>query len=241
MLSNEERSAAIENLLRLSRIPLAIKFVTTSEPLSDIPKASFTPPSSCAFWTQGVNQPLLTEPEQHMNCSVGAYVHGFKTLEEIGPGCGCEDVDFLLKIGRFDRQDLANIPRLHLKPAQIIYSPLTKMGDEPDVVLLFTIPSQAQLLFEAAGRAGIPTAFRGMPTCTIIPTAIQTQGVVFGLGCAVSRLRAGYGNEEILVALTPKTLDKLLEVLDELAQSEEKMIRYELKKLSQPCSDGGEC
>jgi len=103
------------------------------------------------------------------------------------------------------------------------------MRDEPDVVLLFTLPSQAQLLFEAAGRVGIPTSFRGMPTCAIIPAAIQTQGVVFGLGCTSSRLRAGYGNEEILVALTPKTLDELLEVLTKLAQSEWKMVRYELK------------
>jgi len=230
MPSNIERSAALEILLRLSRTPLGIKFVTTSsdEP-SYPPKASFTPPSSCAFWTQGINEPFSTEPDQHMNCSVGAYVHGLKKLEEIGPGCGCEDVDFLLKIGRFDRQDLAYIPHLHVRPIKIIYSPLSKMKDEPDVVLLFTIPSQAQLLFEAAKRAGIPTTFHGMPTCAIIPTAIHSQSVAFGLGCTTSRLRAGYRNEEIVVALTPNILDKLLEHLDRLVQSERELVRYELK------------
>jgi hypothetical protein len=77
--------------------------------------------------------------------SVGAYIHGFKTLEQIGPGYGCEDVEFLLKIGRFDKQNLAYIPHLHVRPIKIIYSPLSKMKDELDVVLLFTIPSQAQL------------------------------------------------------------------------------------------------
>jgi uncharacterized protein (DUF169 family) len=230
MLSNIERSAALEILLRLSRTPLGIKFVTTSsdEP-SYPPKASFTPPSSCAFWTQGINEPFSTEPDQHVNCSVGAYVHGLKKLEEIGPGCGCEDVDFLLKIGRFDRQDLAYISHLHVRPIKIIYSPLSKMKDEPDVVLLFTIPSQSQLLFEAAKRAGIPTSFHGMPTCAIIPTVIHSQSVAFGLGCTTSRLRAGYRNEEIVVALTPKILDKLLEHLDKLVQSERKLVQYELK------------
>jgi uncharacterized protein (DUF169 family) len=85
MFSNIERSAALEILLRLSRTPLGIKFVTTSsdEP-SYPPKASFTPLFSCAFWTQGINEPFSTEPDQHMNCSVGAYVHGLKNMKRLG-------------------------------------------------------------------------------------------------------------------------------------------------------------
>jgi uncharacterized protein (DUF169 family) len=68
-----------------------------------------------------------------------------------------------------------------------------------------------------------------MPTCAIIPTAIHSQSVAFGLGCTTSRLRAGYRNEEIVVALTPNILDKLLEHLDRLVQSERELVQYELK------------
>ncbi len=227
MLTNDERSAALELMLRLAKTPLAIKFVTTPGAVSDLPKASFIPPSSCAFWTHGIRQAFTTEPDQHMNCNIGAYVHGIKPLEEMRSGCGCSDIDFLIKIGRFGEQDFAALPRIPVKPAQIIYAPLSKMDDEPDVVMLFTLPSQAQLLFEAAERASIPTFFRGMPTCAIIPIAMQTHAAIFGLGCVSSRLRAGYGNDEILVALTPQTLDRILEVLDKLVQSEKQLIQYE--------------
>jgi len=55
------------------------------------------------------------------------------------------------------------------------------MREEPDVVLLFALPSQVQPLFEAAERAGVHTVFRGMPTCTIIPIAMQTHSVWIGL------------------------------------------------------------
>lgn len=230
MFTNEERADALEFLLRLARTPLGIKFVTTPKSVSDLPKALFTPPSSCAFWNYGMKQPFTTEPNQHMNCNIGAYVHGVKTLEEILPECGCEDIGFLLKIRRFEKQDLVNLPRINVKPAQIIYAPLSKMKEAPDVILLFTLSSQAQLLFEAAEKAGVQTVFRGMPTCAIIPIAIQTQSVVFGLGCTSSRLRAGYGNDEILVAITPQTVDKILETLDTLIQCEKELTRYELKQ-----------
>ena len=229
MLTNDERSAALELMLRLAKTPLAIKFVTTHGEVSVLPKTSFTPPSSCAFWTHGLRQPFTTEPDQHMNCNVGAYVHGLKSLDEISPGCGCEDIDLLLKTGRFEKEALANLPHIHFKPTQIVYAPLSKMIDEPDVVMLFVLPNQAQLLFEAAQKAGVHTVFRGMPTCAIIPTAMQTQSAVFGLGCTPSRLRAGYGSDEIIVALTPEALDRILEVLDKLVQTEKELIRYEQK------------
>jgi len=51
---------------------------------------------------------------------------------------------------RFEKQE--NLPRIHVKLAQIIYAPLFKMREKPGVVLLLTLPSHAQLLFEAAGR-----------------------------------------------------------------------------------------
>ncbi len=226
--SNRERALAVQMLLSLAKAPLAIKFLTRSEEALNIPEASFTPPSSCAFWTQGLRQTFSTRPDQHLNCNIGAYTHGIKSIQEIGPSCGCDDVDFLLNIGRFGRQDFENLPRINEKPERVIYFPLSDLDFQPDVILLFCKASQSQLLFEAAQRAGVDTYFRGMPTCSVIPHAIHSQGVVFGLGCTSSRIRAGYGDDEILVALTPGTLDRLLEVLDSLVASERELIKYEL-------------
>ncbi len=229
-LTNEERSLALEILLGLVKPPLALKFLTRSEEVPDIAEATFTPPSSCALWTQGLKQALSTRPEHHLNCNIGAYTHGVKSIEEIGPECGCDDVDFLLAIRRISWEDLENLPRVREKPSRILYFPLRNAGLEPDVILVFCRANQAQLLFEAAQRAGLQTHFRGMPTCSIIPHAIQSQGVVFGLGCTSSRLRAGYGDDEILVALAPDPLDKLLEFLEGIVASERGLRDYELGK-----------
>ena len=53
-------------------------------------------PASCVFWMEADRSTFATAPEDHGNCSVGRWVHGFATLDEIA---GAADVGALFEVG----------------------------------------------------------------------------------------------------------------------------------------------
>jgi len=223
-MDRHEVSIVIQHLLRLKRSPIAIKFVTEKERVPDLPCASEWVPSSCAFWGLATQRTFSTRPEQHLNCSIGAVTHGVRGPEEVMPGCGCKDVDLLVTIGRVTEKDLKSLPHLRHRPSAVAYGPLELFPVDPDLVLFFTEAKGAQMVLDAARRAGIPVELQGMPTCAGIPMALLERTVVIGLGCSTSRLRAFYGDHELVVFVPFFFLERLLGALESIVLSDRMMV-----------------
>ncbi len=228
-MDRHETSVVIQHLLRLRRSPIAIKFVTGQEVTPSLQRAGEWVPSSCAFWSLASHRAFLTTPEQHLNCSIGAVTHGVKKPEEVVPGCGCEDVDLLVSIGRVTEDELKSLPSLEQRPSAVAYGPLESFPADPDLVLFFTEAKGAQMVLDAARRAGIRVELQGMPTCAGIPMALRNRSVVIGLGCSTSRLRASYGDHELVVFVPFCALERLLAALEAVVSSDRALVRAELR------------
>lgn len=227
-MDRSETSVLLQHLLRLRRPPVAMRFLTEGDDVPELPASNEWVPSSCAFWNLATQRSFLTRPEQHLNCSIGAVTHGVKGHDEVMPGCGCADVDALVSLGRIRPDELMSLPSLRRRPSSIAYGPLESFPVEPDLVMLVTEAKGAQMVLEAARRAGIPVGLQGMPTCAGIPLALNDGTVVIGLGCSTSRLRASYGDHELVVFVPAKALGALLSALEEVVISDRAVVEAEL-------------
>ena len=79
---------------------------------------------------------------------------------------------------------MAQIPVLRKKPRHVIYGPLEKFSNKPEVVLLFANAQQGLIISEAITREdkNIPFAM-GRPSMRSDPTSCQSRsgGAEFGL------------------------------------------------------------
>jgi hypothetical protein len=82
-------SERLSGALHLAVPPIAISFgdVPPSVPAFDDPMSDPTPdgrtgrvPAGCVFWIRASERSFSTAPEDHGNCSVGRYTHGFASL-----------------------------------------------------------------------------------------------------------------------------------------------------------------
>ena len=214
-----ELATLLMHALKLAKPPIAISFRPESR--EGLEQNRSTAPSSCAFWTLALNNAFYTLPEHHQNCSIGAVTHGFKRPEDAMPECGCGDVAMLIDAGWVSREDIAGLPAMPLHDGSVSYGPLDKVSFKPDVVLLFCNAQQAMLIADAAREYRV----RSKPTCAAIPEAISGGRVVIGLGCTASRLRAGYGPNELVVAISGEILERIAEKLYYVKDADDKIAR----------------
>lgn len=95
MANDHARLASeLSSLLKLAAPPLGIAFRSEAEvpgleryPSSPPPATedgrTGAVPAGCVFWMKAVDRVFATVAEDHANCSVGSYTHGFKGLEEV--------------------------------------------------------------------------------------------------------------------------------------------------------------
>ncbi|MCS7142933.1 MAG: DUF169 domain-containing protein [Aigarchaeota archaeon] len=206
----------LEMTLKLKKPLVAITF--TMGDVTDVPESTDVVPSSCTFWALGQTRTFSTRPEQHLNCSVGAVTHGFKKAEEIGPGCGCADVDLLVDVGWVTAEDIRNLPSVRKQQKRVVYGPLRTVKFVPDVVVMFANAEQAMMISSA-------TQFKvtGKPACIGIPISMSENNVVMSLGCTASRLRAGYDPSELVVFISGAIFPSLAERLIKLMEIEDKV------------------
>ena len=60
------------------------------------PRLGFSVSVCCVFWMKSTDRTFATVAEDHANCSVGSWTHGFKQLEEVADN---GDVAALLESG----------------------------------------------------------------------------------------------------------------------------------------------
>jgi len=214
--SFREIAVELEQLLKLRKPIVAISFRRGSA--EGLGESRDSVPSSCTFWTLALSAAFKTSREQHMNCTIGAVTHGFKNPKEVGPGCGCSDVDFLLDAGWISADDIHSLPSVPPGHEGVSYGPLRSVDFEPDVVLIFCNPEQAMFIASAS-----PYKVLGKPTCTGIPVALLEKVTVISLGCTASRLRAGYKPDELVVFMPGSILPSIAEILKRVVEADEKV------------------
>ena len=216
-------------LLGLAVPPIAIAFVEALPP--DLPRPAGahpqpTPdgrtgavPAGCVFWMKAVERSFSTVAEDHGNCSVGSFTHGFKTFAEATSG---SDVAALLAAEWVTVEAASAIPSVKEKPGAVLYGPLAEAAFEPDVILLRLTGKQLMLVNDAWPEL----RFEGKPQCHIIPIAKESGDVAISSGCMLSRVRTGMSNNEVTCALPAAKLADFVARLTKAQAADRKVASY---------------
>jgi uncharacterized protein (DUF169 family) len=220
----------LTSLLRLAVPPIGIAF-RTGEAANAAPRFPSNPPAptadgrtgavpaGCFFWFKAVDQVFSTLPEDHANCSVGSYTHGFKTLEEAATKA---DTGALFEVGWVTEADVPGIAHVEQRPGAIVYGPLAEMPVRPDVIFLRLNAKQAMVLDDALGRV----RFEGKPQCHVVAIAKEQGDVAISVGCMLSRVRTGMSNNEMTCAIPVARLGEVIEKLRRNAEIERTVAAY---------------
>jgi uncharacterized protein (DUF169 family) len=160
-------------------------------------------PAGCVFWMKATEATFSTEEQDHGNCSVGSFTHGFKSLEDVSKN---SDVKALLETGWVSAETVGQLTRVNKKPLHIIYGPLSKAVIEPDVVLLRLNAKQAMMLHDSVPGLRI----EGKPQCHIVAIAKEANEPALSVGCMLSRVRTGMSNNEMTCALPAQKLAEFI-------------------------------
>ena len=222
-------AAALSDALALNVPPIAITFTDTApadvDPF-DAPMPDALPdgrtgrvPAGCVFWMRGTTRTFSTVAEDHGNCSVGSYTHGFKTLDEIS---GNSDVAALLDSGWVTMDVVPQIPTVSEKPGTVLYGPLHETSVDPDVVLLRVTGKQLMVLHDAIPELRI----EGKPQCHIVALAKEQGAPAASVGCALSRVRTGMSAHEMTCALPASSLPDVVATIQRNAGADTAVARY---------------
>lgn len=215
----------LSKILDLPRRPVAVSF-RENAPV-EVPKFTGTAPSGCSFWriaAQG--RTFYTVANDHYNCPIGSYTHGFDLPAERSQELG-ETLALMAGIGYIRMEEVPSIPRLQKAPGVVIYAPLGDTPVAPDVVLFAGRPGRLMLLQEAAARAGAiaQAPLFGRPTCMALPAALAS-GSVASTGCVGNRVYTEVGDDELYVVVPGKDLPLIAEQARTIAAANAQLSDY---------------
>lgn len=230
MLNDWSRLAAeLTASLHLTSPPLAISFGARPPDgvhAFDEPMAPPAPDgrtgrvsAGCVFWIKAAAQTLTTVAEDHANCSVGSYTHGFITLEEAATR---SDVATLLDTGWVTMDMVPGIPAVSEAPGAVTYGPLADTPVDPDVVFLRVNAKQLMVLSDAVPDLVV----EGKPQCHIIPMAKESNRVAASVGCALSRARTGMEATEMTCAIPAGRLPSVVDSIKRNAVADAAVSAY---------------
>jgi uncharacterized protein (DUF169 family) len=238
MTTNGQRRAAWDDLssrlsscLHLSAPPIFLAFSDRapegvapfespmSEPAADGRRGRVA--ASCVFWMEASasTEAFSTVADDHGNCSVGLFTHGFAALDP-----GKDDVSALLGSGWVTTEMVPQIPFVSSKPAAIVYGRLEEVPDgvTPDVVLLRVNGRQMMVLSDAMPGLSI----EGKPQCHIVALAKEHKMAAASVGCALSRARTGMRPDEMTCALPAGQLEEIVAAVERTAAVDSVVARY---------------
>ncbi len=228
-MSFTDMSAALTTLVGLEHPPIAVTFLD-EVPADDVPR--FAEPMSqptddgrsgrvaapCVFWMHAHTTTFVTMAEDHGNCSVGAFTHGFVDAEDI---LDKADVGALLDVGWVTMETFAGVSSLPSRPKGVRYGPLSDSSAEPDVVILRVSPRQMMEINDA-----VEVEWSGKPQCQILPRAADEGVIAASMGCALSRARTGMGDDELTVAVPGHRIAELIAGLRDVCRADEQVVGY---------------
>jgi uncharacterized protein (DUF169 family) len=176
-------------------------------------------PAGCVFWMKSVDRTFSTIAEDHGNCSVGSWTHGFLPLEEAATR---GDVGALMESGWVTMDMIPHIPVVTEKPGAVTYGPLAETPIDPDVVLVRLTAKSLMVLSDALPGLRI----EGKPQCHIVAAAKEQGDVVASVGCALSRVRTGMPSTDHTCAIPAARLAEVVEKLQRTADTDAVVARY---------------
>jgi uncharacterized protein (DUF169 family) len=175
--------------------------------------------AGCVFWMRSLDRTFSTVAEDHGNCSVGSWTHGFKTLEE---AAGQGDVAALLESGWVTMDMIPHIPVVAEKPGAVTYGPLAETPIDPDVVLIRLTAKSLMVLSDALPGLRI----EGKPQCHIVAAAKEQDAVVASVGCALSRVRTEMPSTDHTCAIPARRLAEVVAAVQRTADTDAVVARY---------------
>ena len=175
--------------------------------------------AGCVFWMESVDTTFSTVADDHGNCSVGSWTHGFKTLDEIA---GNADVAALVESGWVTMDMVPHIPTVGHKPGAVTYGPLADTPIDPDVVLVRLTAKSLMVLSDALPGLRI----EGKPQCHIVAVAKEQNDVVVSVGCALSRVRTGMPSTDHTCAIPAGRLAEVVAAVQRTADTDAVVARY---------------
>lgn len=197
----------IQSLLGLEHPPVAVSFMDS--PPQGVKKFNEVVPSGCVFWMKAFEDSFYTVREDHANCNIGSFTHGFLAPSEVSLD-DCADIKLFDSTGYFPASSFGGVPRMEKSSAVVAYGPLSSVLFEPDVILMVCNAQQCMLVAEAAS----PARLMGAPTCATIPMSLNSNEVGISLGCVTSRIRTGMKPTDLVVSVPKAKLIQFLEQLE---------------------------
>jgi len=176
-------------------------------------------PAGCVFWMHAVDSTFTTVAEDHGNCSVGSWTHGFIGLEEAATR---PDVGALMESGWVTMEMVPHIPVVTETPANVTYGPLAETPIDPDVVLIRLTAKELMVLSDALPGLKV----EGKPQCHIVAMAKEHGEVAASVGCALSRVRTGMPSTDHTCAIPAARLAEVVEAVKRTAATDAVVMRY---------------
>ena len=228
-MTNATHSDALTELLGLEHAPIAMSFLEEipddgtprfdapiSDPTDDGRSGRVAAP--CVFWMHAHERTFDTLAEDHGNCSVGRFTHGFAEASDI---LDKSDVGALLDVGWVTMEAFAGVAAMSRRPQGVRYGPLAEAITEPDLVLLRLSPRQMMELTDA-----VQVEWAGKPQCQILPRAAEQGVIAASMGCALSRARTGMGDDELTVAVPGHRVDEVVQALRPVTTADAAVVSY---------------
>ena len=174
--------------------------------------------AGCVFWMKSTDRTFTTVAEDHANCSVGSWTHGFKTLEEVA---GNGDVAALLESGWMTMEMIPTITTVTERPQSVVYGPLAD-ATRPDVALLRITSRQLMVMKDAYPDLAI----EGKPQCHIVAMAKEHGIIAVSTGCQLSRVRTGMSNAEMTLAIPASRIAEVVERVEATSACDNIVARY---------------
>lgn len=228
-MSQTGNADALTELLGLEHAPIAMTFLEEipddgtprfdapmSEPTEDGRSGRVAAP--CVFWMEAHARTFDTLAEDHGNCSVGRFTHGFAEASDI---LDKSDVGALLDVGWVTMEAFAGVTAMTRRPKGVRYGPLSEATSDPDLVLLRLSPRQMMELNDA-----VQVEWAGKPQCQILPRAAEQGVIAASMGCALSRARTGMGDDELTVAIPGGRVDEVVGALRPVTTADAAVVGY---------------
>ncbi|HSK06716.1 MAG TPA: DUF169 domain-containing protein [Acidimicrobiia bacterium] len=234
-MTHSALSDTLTSLLGLEHAPIAITFhdelpddgvprfdEPMSEPTEDGRSGRAAAP--CVFWMHADQRTFDTLAEDHGNCSVGRFTHGFAEAADI---LDKSDVAALLDVGWVTMEAFAGVAAMARRPKGVRYGPLAQVSSDPDLVLLRVSPRQMMEINDA-----VEVDWSGKPQCQILPKAAEQGVIAVSMGCALSRARTGMGDDELTVAVPGHRVAELVAALQPVTTADAAVVGYAMADLA---------
>jgi uncharacterized protein (DUF169 family) len=219
--------------MNFANAPVAVAFLEA--PPAGLSRVDRPEPAGCGYWkSASLGRSFYTTPEDHGNCTVGAYTHGVT----LSPAQGQELqglVGTMIELKYLKNEDVAALPR-RTDPLKIAaYAPLDQATFEPDVVVFRGTARQIMLLWEAAQAAGALEAgsVMGRPACAMLPQALNASAGVASVGCIGNRVYTGLEDGELYLAVPGSKVTAVLEHLSATLNANVELEKFHRQRAAQ--------